>query len=627
MSNWRRQRKTFVLCFDGTGNKFNGNDNDSNILKIFRMLDRTSGQQYHYYQPGIGTYVTSTSFSETGLSARISHWYAKAKDSAVGTSFADHVMGGYKFLMRYYAAGDDIYFFGFSRGAYVARFLAEMLDHVGLLSEGCEELVHFAWKTFAQWQQRQDGEDEEAKQKKEMFEFMRAFRETFSRPVRRIRFLGLFDTVNSVPRFEAAWMQRKKYPYTARSSAKVIRHAVSIDERRAKFRQDLISGDERRPAAAQHQHLFHHRRRSGQVSTRKNTVAMKNGHLAAGGEENRGRPSTEKEVPLRRSSEGVAPEDKAFLYRPRHRSVRPGSRASSAAQSRAPSAAPSASQLSLQHHAARDGDDESDDEAEQSIDEVWFPGCHADIGGGWGLGSNETVALSHVPLVWMVREARRAGLIFDYEKMEHFKCYDPSEPEFGSSNFSDPFIQEPSDLHVPSIHVLGATPTREEAPTDGPQPFGYAREDSTLEGFKDAFNKAASRGSMHDCLRFNNGLPHFSVLSWRMMEYLPFRRMDLQPDGSWKPIRWPLPCGEVRDIPDKANIHNSALLRMQADETYRPGNLIIGGGGRGVKVAPKEYGMGEWKVMREETHPVGKVVRRKERFSPSKGAAEKETRA
>lgn len=39
-----------------------------------------------------------------------------------------------QFLMRYYSPGDHIYFFGFSRGAYTARFLAEMLDHVGLLS-------------------------------------------------------------------------------------------------------------------------------------------------------------------------------------------------------------------------------------------------------------------------------------------------------------------------------------------------------------------------------------------------------------------------------------------------------------------------------------------------------------
>lgn len=75
---------------------------------------------------------------------------------------------------------------------------------------------------------------------------MKAFRETFSRPVRRVRFVGLFDTVNSVPRFENAWMARTRFPYTAKTSAKVIRHAVSIDERRAKFRVDLISGKTRK---------------------------------------------------------------------------------------------------------------------------------------------------------------------------------------------------------------------------------------------------------------------------------------------------------------------------------------------------------------------------------------------
>ena len=86
------------------------------------------------------------------------------------------------------------------------------------------------------------GDSKEEKDKeKEMYDFMRNFRETFSRPVKRLRFLGLFDTVNSVPRFESAWMQRSKFPYTAHTSAKVIRHAVSINERRAKFRQDLIS--------------------------------------------------------------------------------------------------------------------------------------------------------------------------------------------------------------------------------------------------------------------------------------------------------------------------------------------------------------------------------------------------
>ena len=93
---------------------------------------------------------------------------------------------------------DDIYIFGFSRGAYVARFLAEMLDHVGLLSAGNEEMARFAWKTFSQWQEREDGTEEEKKKKQTMFTFMQGFRETFSRPVRRIRFMGLFDTGMSV---------------------------------------------------------------------------------------------------------------------------------------------------------------------------------------------------------------------------------------------------------------------------------------------------------------------------------------------------------------------------------------------------------------------------------------------
>lgn len=38
-------RKKLILCFDGTGNKFKGNSADTNILKIFRMLDRSGGEQ------------------------------------------------------------------------------------------------------------------------------------------------------------------------------------------------------------------------------------------------------------------------------------------------------------------------------------------------------------------------------------------------------------------------------------------------------------------------------------------------------------------------------------------------------------------------------------------------------
>ncbi len=208
-------RKTLVLCFDGTGNKFEGKDTDSNILKIYRLLDRTAPNQFSWYNPGIGTYVRSSAIEHTGIVSRTKSWYSKMKDEAVGSSLAEHVMSGYRFLMRYYSSEDDIYLFGFSRGAYTARFLAEMLDHIGLLSAGNEELQRFAWKTFSKWQARPGVKTEEdEKTTMELYHFMKGFRETFSRPIRRVRFLGLFDTVNSVPRFENAWMQRTKYPYS-----------------------------------------------------------------------------------------------------------------------------------------------------------------------------------------------------------------------------------------------------------------------------------------------------------------------------------------------------------------------------------------------------------------------------
>jgi hypothetical protein len=42
--------KRLVLCFDGTGNSFAGNTGDTNIVKLYDMLDRADNKQMHYYQ-------------------------------------------------------------------------------------------------------------------------------------------------------------------------------------------------------------------------------------------------------------------------------------------------------------------------------------------------------------------------------------------------------------------------------------------------------------------------------------------------------------------------------------------------------------------------------------------------
>ncbi|KAE8371973.1 hypothetical protein BDV26DRAFT_298313 [Aspergillus bertholletiae] len=589
--------KQFVLCFDGTGNKFCGDKSDSNVLKIFRMLDRSKSHQFHYYQPGIGTYVTSKSLSSSGRFHRIRSAYLKAKDSAVGSSFADHVMGGYKFLMRYYSPGDEIYFIGFSRGAYIARFLAEMLDYIGLLEAGNEELTQFAWKTFAKWQKRRNTKQDTAEREK-LFEYMKAFRETFSRPITRIKFMGLFDTVNSVPAFESAWMQRSKFPYTARSSAKVIRHAVGIDERRAKFRQDLIS--EVRPCCEETRstHWKRHLPRLHHIAEKSEDVPA----IVINGGNSEGIPAQQRPGETESIYRSVRSSNQS-VYSANHRyraRRQPSQRKLSLA---VPVGAVSTEDLSIksgysgtsslqvppEHLGAEDYED--DEDSPQDIQEVWFPGGHADIGGGWQQDEDKW-PLSHAPLVWMVQEAQRAGLQFDAEKMDHFQCLEEYDDEYSSTRENIPWNVNTNRHHDDDQLRRIATQQLEAHITTV---YGDERQSGNESGsiFLNALRESCT-APMHDCLKFGNGLPPLSVLTWRLMEYLPFRRMDLQKDGSWKPIRWPLPCGEVRDIPDDAQIHTSAIRRLHMDDNYRPGNLIIGGGGRGVRRAAPEDKIGKW---------------------------------
>jgi hypothetical protein len=64
-------------------------------------------------------------------------------------------------------------------------------------------------------------------------------------------------------------------------------------------------------------------------------------------------------------------------------------------------------------------------------------------------------------------------------------------------------------------------------------------------------------------------------------------------------------------MPDEAKVHHSAIKRMEADPNYRPGNLILGGGGRGVKKAPAHAGIGEWVLAAREGDLLGECYVRK----------------
>lgn len=70
--------------------------------------------------------------------------------------------------------------------------------------------------------------------------------------------------------------------------------------------------------------------------------------------------------------------------------------------------------------------------------------------------------------------------------------------------------------------------------------------------------------------------------------------------------------GETRDIPTNAQIHHSVIKRMECNHKYRPGNLIIGGGGRGVRHAKEKDGIGEWDVYKNAGDVIRETCRRKD---------------
>jgi uncharacterized protein (DUF2235 family) len=274
--------------------------------------------------------------------------------------------------MRYYRPNDEIYFFGFSRGAYTARFLAEMIDHVGLLSQGNEELIRFAWKTFQRWQCRSERTERGRKEKKDLLEFMCAFRETFSRPVRPIQFLGLFDTVNSVPQFENALMSRNKFPYTARSTARFIRHAVSINERRAKFRQDLIS---QKPKHNRAHYRANAKANEVKVNGAKDGQGRQARPLSAGTSEGLTVPETTR---LLGNPEGnKLDRGRALTLNVPERFRDPSETSGVRSLSQARSAFTSTDTASNESLRAIRKANVSEEDDEQDIQEVWFAGCHA----------------------------------------------------------------------------------------------------------------------------------------------------------------------------------------------------------------------------------------------------------
>src|SRR5438105_180019 len=154
----------------------------------------------------------------TGFGKTITRLLGKA----IGYGLEADVRDAYVFLMNNFGADDRIYLFGFSRGAYTVRVVASLLHMYGLLPKGNEPLVPYAIRMMTA-------------NATDRFLLAKEFTDTFSIACRPW-FVGVWDTVSSV-----GWIANPlRVPYTANNpDIQIGRQAISIDEHRAFFRQNL----------------------------------------------------------------------------------------------------------------------------------------------------------------------------------------------------------------------------------------------------------------------------------------------------------------------------------------------------------------------------------------------------
>src|SRR5271168_222427 len=212
--------KNIVICCDGTGNEFG--DYNSNVVKLYSALIIDGQRQVGYYHPGVGTMGAPTAHN------KVTKAWSMVMGLAFGAGLLANVGDAYRYLMNVYQDGDRVFIFGFSRGAYTARALAGLLHMFGLLCPGNDGLIPYVIRLYAKKTRDADGMTH-------TFEVAEGFKATFSRHC-PLHMVGVWDTVSSV-----GWIwDPLKLPYTARNPEMANgRHAVSIDERRCYFVNNL----------------------------------------------------------------------------------------------------------------------------------------------------------------------------------------------------------------------------------------------------------------------------------------------------------------------------------------------------------------------------------------------------
>ena len=167
--------KRLVLCCDGTWStpdqERDGRPCPTNVTKLALAVPPAGdgAAQRVFYQPGVGTAVGE-----------------RVRGGAFGWGLSKGVQDVYRFVVDNYEPGDELFFFGFSRGAYMARSTVGLIRNAGILRRENAARIPQA---YALYRDRAVKPRDTASQ---------LFRRSFSHEDTSIRFLGVWDTVGAL---------------------------------------------------------------------------------------------------------------------------------------------------------------------------------------------------------------------------------------------------------------------------------------------------------------------------------------------------------------------------------------------------------------------------------------------
>ncbi|KAJ3889763.1 hypothetical protein GG344DRAFT_51003, partial [Lentinula edodes] len=196
---------------------------NSNVVELYSRLVKNK-TQLTYYNSGIGTYARPSWTSWSYLKQVFNH----TVDMAIAWNFERIVLSAYQWLSENYEDGDQIFLFGFSRGAYQVRVIAGMIERVGLLHKGNNDQIPFAYELYSATVIEGN-----------YMALARHFKEALSRPEVKVHFVGAWDTVSSIGIARGPTLPETT---TGMKHVNIFRHALALDERRVKFLPEFVNG-------------------------------------------------------------------------------------------------------------------------------------------------------------------------------------------------------------------------------------------------------------------------------------------------------------------------------------------------------------------------------------------------